>query len=323
MRLWQRKSGVWYAVIQGKYRSLRTKDEKEARRLFKVLQREHRKGRLVPLDKTKRISLEDFTQEYLAGRGDLSPATLRLDDLSLRNLAEVVGGKTAVRAITAKKIDLFKSACRDRGVSSKSINAYLRHIRAAFNQAHEWGYLDKPLKIKPVKEAKQLPRVLSPQERSSILTFARENDFEMWRIITFSLWTGCRRTETLKLHWTDITLGTDPFCRVRGKGNKERIVPVLPPAVEAMGVPKDIGPVFQQWHRDTLSHRFKQIARRCGIEDVHFHNLRHSAATQMIESGIMGDVVQKILGHSDYRTTQIYVNLSHSTLSEEMRKLKY
>ena len=90
-----------------------------------------------------------------------------------------------------------------------------------------------------------------------------------------------------------------------------------------MGEPKDLGLVFHPFYPDTVSHRFKAISRECGIEDVHFHNLRHSAATQMIESGVIGDVVQRILGHTDYRTTQIYVNLSQATLAEEMKKLKY
>ena len=145
----------------------------------------------------------------------------------------------------------------------------------------------------------------------------------MWRIILFTLWTGCRREEVLRIKWSNVQLGDEPRCIVRGKGNKERLVPLLPPALDSMGEPKDLGPVFHQFHKDTVSHRFKRISRECGIEDVHFHNLRHSAATQMIESGVIGDVVQRILGNSDYRTTQIYVNLSQLTLAEEMKKFKY
>ena len=84
-------------------------------------------------------------------------------------------------------------------------------------------------------------------------------------------------------------------------------MPLLPDALEAIGEPKDLGPVFHQFHKDTVSHRFKRIARECGIEDVHFHNLRHSAATQMIESGVIGDVVQRILST---RTTALRRSMS-------------
>jgi integrase len=203
------------------------------------------------------------------------------------------------------------------------INTYLRHIQAALNTALERGFTEEPLKIKRVKTPKKLPRILTPAEREAILVNAMENDFEVYRIILFTLWTGCRREEVLRLKWSDVHLGEDSWCVLRGKGDKERMVPLLSGALDAVGEPKDLGAVFHQFHKDTLSHRFKWVARACGIEDVRFHNLRHSAATQMIESGIIGEVVQRILGHADYRTTQIYVNLSQATLCEEMKKLRY
>ncbi len=83
------------------------------------------------------------------------------------------------------------------------------------------------------------------------------------------------------------------------------------------------GPVFIQWHSDTITHRFKAVARACGIEDVHFHNLRHSTATQMLESGIPLEVVQRILGHSDIRVTQIYAKVRDQLVKREMAKLKW
>ena len=140
-----------------------------------------------------------------------------------------------------------------------SINSYLRHLQAAFNTALEWGYIEKPLKIKRVKVPKNLPRILSTKEREAILDHAKETDFEMWRIILFTLWTGCRREEVHDgSNGRTSYLGDEPRCIVRGKGNKERVVPLLPPALDAMGEPKDLGPVFHQFHKDTVSHRFKE-----------------------------------------------------------------
>ncbi|MBW1969907.1 MAG: tyrosine-type recombinase/integrase [Deltaproteobacteria bacterium] len=68
---------------------------------------------------------------------------------------------------------------------------------------------------------------------------------------------------------------------------------------------------------------FKRIARACGIEDAHLHHLRHTAATQMIDSGIELSYVQGMLGHSAISTTQIYTAIVQKTLKEKMKKMKY
>ena len=91
-----------------------------------------------------------------------------------------------------------------------------------------------------------------------------------------------------------------------------------------MGTPRDIGPVFVQY-RDLskYSKAFKALSRDCGIEDIHFHNLRHTAATQMIESGIEIRYVQEMLGHSSVTTTEIYTKIVQKTLREKMKKMRY
>ncbi len=322
MRLFQHpKYKTWYVEFErGKTRALRTKDEKKAKEVYRHLEKEWLKGRLLQLDEGKRITLAEFTKEYIKSRSDLDPDTLRMDSLALRNLADVVGKTTAIKAINAKKIDRFKSACRARGLSPHSINAYLRHIRAAFNQAVEWEYIKKVPRIKSVKVGKHQPRILTKDEINRILDYARKHEFQMWRMISFALWTGTRREEIIILKWQNVT---EDSCKIRGKGDKDRTVPLLPGALEAMGESKDIGPVFWQWHKDTVSKKFKKIARMCGIEDIHFHNLRHSAATQMVASGIKLEVIQRILGHSDIRTTQIYAQIYDQVVQDEMKKLRY
>ena len=143
----------------------------------------------------------------------------------------------------------------------------------------------------------------------------------MYRVIKFALWTGTRREEIANLKWQDIQ---GNMARIIGKGNKERTIPLLPGAIEAMGTPKDIGYVFVHWSDlARYSKTFKRIARRVGIEDVHFHHLRHTAATQMIESGIEINYVKEMLGHSSITTTEIYTAVVQKTLKEKMKKLRY
>ena len=112
--------------------------------------------------------------------------------------------------------------------------------------------------------------------------------------------------------------------RIIGKGDKERTIPLLPKAIEAMGPVKDVGYVFIHWNDlSKYTKAFKRIARAVGIEDVHFHHLRHTAATQMIESGIELAFIQEMLGHSAISTTQIYTKIVQKTLKERMKKMRY
>ena len=215
----------------------------------------------------------------------------------------------------------FKADCRARGCRKTSINTYLRHIRGFLNKAHDWGYINGAPKIDLYRLGKRHPRVLTEKERKAILKAAKNSNYELYRIIQFALWTGARRAEIASLTWQNVQGNK---AALTGKGGKERTIPLLPAAKKAMGRKKDIGHVFIHYNDlSKYTKEFKAIAREAGIEDVHFHNLRHTAATKMIESGIELAFVQEMLGHSSVTTTQIYAIVVQKTLQEKMKKLKY
>ncbi len=166
------------------------------------------------------------------------------------------------------------------------------------------------VKIAPV-------RIISPDDITKILEYSIKHQPEMNRIITFVLFTGCRRDEVVKARYEHIQ---DDIVTVYGKGNKIRKVPLLP---QAKSVLKNqaIGKIFNFAH-STISAYFKIIANTCGI-DARFHDLRHTAATQMLKNGIKLEVIQKILGHADISTTQIYAKVLEESIIEEMKKLSY
>lgn len=110
---------------------------------------------------------------------------------------------------------------------------------------------------------------------------------------------------------------------MRGKGAAERLVPLLPPVLQALKpVKKDIGPVFRQWHPDTVSKMFHALALLCGA-DARLHDLRHSCATYLLKSGVPMEYVQKILGHASIKTTQIYAEVLQEVMQKEMEKLRF
>jgi len=115
----------------------------------------------------------------------------------------------------------------------------------------------------------------------------------------------------------------DAMADIIGKDDKERTIPLLPAAIRAMGLPQDLGYVF--WHPNDLdkyTKEFKKNARACGIEDLHLHNLRHTAATDMLASGMGIEYVQEVLGHADISTTQIYTKILQKNLRREMQKIR-
>jgi integrase len=320
MRLYKRKNGFWYYEIErNKSRSLRTKNEREARALYKIIKREVLKGRLKELDGDKRTPLSQFKEIFFIEHTDIGEDTIDAYDLAIRLFIDSIGVSTLLSRIESKHIQKFKSDCRARGARKTSINTYLRHLRTVFNKAYEWGYISKKIKLKFFKLGKRHPRVLTRKEKIKIYGYSKKNNYPIYRIIKFALWTGCRRSEIYNLRYQDIK---GDVAQVIGKGDKERTVPLLPAAIRATGH-ADIGYVF--WHpndKDKITKEFKAIARACGIEDVHFHNLRHTAATDMLSSGMRLEYVQKVLGHESINTTQIYVKILQSDLKREMQKMR-
>jgi len=179
------------------------------------------------------------------------------------------------------------------------------------------------LKFKGVKTPKRFPTPLTRKQIKAIKKYAHKNNYEMWRIIICALYTGCRREEILDMRWQN---KKGNIIHVIGKGDKERIIPIHTSGElkEALGELKDFGPIFKQWHKDTISKKCKEIFRACNLpEKLHFHNLRHSAATYLLSNGVELSVVQKLLGHADIRTTQIYADVLDEVLIDKINKLSF
>lgn len=322
MRLYKRPNGYWY-YEQERNRpiSLKTKNKREAQKIYGILKKEVLRERLVHLDSDKRATLAEFKEIFFERHTDIGDDATAAYDLACRLFIDSVGETALMGRIGEKQIQQFKIVCLSRGCRKTTINTYLRHLRTVFNKAHAWGYLQEKIRLQFYRIPKTLPRVLTKKEQRSILAKAKNTDLEMHRVIQFALWTGARRAEIARLTWQRVQGNTATLI---GKGGKERTVPLLPQAIKAMGPSRDIGPVFIQFNDlSKYSKAFKAIARECGIEDIHLHNLRHTAATQMVESGVEIRYVQEMLGHSSVTTTEIYTKVVQKTLREKMKKLRY
>lgn len=199
--------------------------------------------------------------------------------------------------------------------------------------------------IEGPKKKKRLPDTLSEEEVNRMLASASEQEksegVRLHALLQILYASGLRVSElvSLKLSSIQITQGEDgrpyAYLQVKGKGGKERIVPLHEEAIRAiyayLRIRKDFEEgVETQWMfpshgksghltRQRFGQILKSLAMKAGIdpEKVHPHTLRHSFASHLLAGGADLRVVQELLGHADISTTQIYTHV----LREHLEKL--
>jgi integrase len=312
------KRGKYWQIetARNKRKSLGVTDQKEAQKLLIRYKHAELEKKIAFLDAGDRLSLSEFVERWTGNpdRKHLSSDTLRADRLAFKSLIDVVGD-IPLRLVNKEAIWRFKDITSGR-VSMSSVNTYLRHIKAGLNWAKKQEYIKKVPQIQPYRTGKTLPRFLSMSDVKKLLEYSEKHKPEMYRVIRFALYTGARRREIVAARYEHII---DGEIKIKGKGDKERMVPV---SVEALSYRQDIGKIFSYNHVSTVSNYFREITRAAGVK-ARFHDLRHTAGTYMLAADIPLNVIQDILGHSDIRTTEIYAKVLAKTRIQEMRKLSY
>ena len=188
--------------------------------------------------------------------------------------------------------------------------------------------------IEAPKTEKRLPKVLSAGEVEKLIESVNGNSkYPIRNRAILELLYGCglRVSELLNLRKEDIFLKED-FIRVKGKGSKERIIPLGSKAkksiIEYLGTERvtlnrqKSSFLFLTRRGNKLSRMglwkiFKVYLRESGItKDCTPHTLRHSFATHLLERGATLRTVQLLLGHSDISTTQIYTHIDRNYLRD-------
>lgn len=254
--------------------------------------------------KEKALELRQAIKDYLlAGQTRLAQTTIRRYRDTLDVFENHFGVHCRVDRITSKDISAWAALRLNQGLSAESVNIDLRHIKAFLNRLVDWELIEKCPKIEMVKAPKRLPRHLNESQVQAILDAEPRDQFR--RIYTFMVWTGARRSEVVDLCWEDVALGEFPQATITGKGDRQRVIPLMPPAVEAMGPHQTSGPVFNVGKADYVTHRFIKASRAAGIT-ARLHDLRHTCLTWMVAKGLPLKLVQDIAGHSDIKTTLNY-----------------
>ena len=177
MRLWKHKNGSYYITFKrGDHTSLKTKDKPIAEKIFKELEKEQLKGRLIRIEKGELKLLSDFISEYLTIREIKAKNTYRADRLTLEKFKEYYGDKP-MAGINEKKLDEFKAYLKKSGLQNSSCNNHIRHLKIALKTAIKWGNLQKnPLAdFKQFKIDKRKPVYMTKEEVKRLLHIAAED----------------------------------------------------------------------------------------------------------------------------------------------------
>lgn len=208
-----------------------------------------------------------------------------------------------------------------------------------FAVAERWVLDDVSAEVKPRATPKRLPKALTVDQVAAILDTAAIDDGELAlrdkALLEFLYATGARISEAVGLDVDDLSLESGAHTvLLRGKGRKERIVPLGSfgaDAIEAYRVrarpslvqrgKKGTPALFVNARGGRLSRQsawsiLNVAAERAGIANVSPHTMRHSFATHLLTGGADVRVVQELLGHASVTTTQIYTLVTRDSLRE-------
>ena len=277
-------------------------------------------------------AIDAFLSHLVVERG-LAAATVQAYGRDLAALAETVGDRDVARVDTralrrhVHRLEAGGRAASTRARALSAISQWLGFLRReGVLDADPMEHLDRP------RRGRRVPRVLSVEEVTQLLEAPGDDPLGIRdRAMLETLYAaGLRVSELVTLELAELYLDSN-YCRVFGKGRRQRTAPLGEPAVLWLG--RYLEEVRPRWLREgsvaevfisrrggaltrqAVWYRIRHYARQVGLR-VHLtpHVLRHSFATHLLEGGADLRVVQEMLGHSDIGTTEIYTHVSRERL---------
>jgi integrase/recombinase XerD len=282
--------------------------------------------------------IEQFSHYLTVERG-LAKNTVDSYRRDLNNFFEFLGREkvSSPAEVKREQITRYLMGLKKTGRAASTISRNVASIRSFFNFLVQDNLIDSnPSQlVKSPRIEKKLPRVLTTKEVDRLLQQPRNDDQAGMRdkaMLELLYASGIRVSELVSLNVTDFSPEAG-FLRCRGKGMKERIVPVGSVAVkyvreylsvgrQKMLKRRDEHALFLNHHGRRLTRQgfwkiLKKYARQSKLSDeVTPHTLRHSFATHLLENGADLRSVQEMLGHSDISTTQIYTQITRRKIRE-------
>jgi integrase/recombinase XerC len=273
---------------------------------------------------------------YLRNERNVSPQTLRGYLADLEQLSTFLGD-TDLSAVDHQTLRRFIAHLMQGEVKKSSIARKLSAIRSFFRYLNREGILtNNPARLVATpRREKRLPAVLTADDASRLMESPNSRNPEDHtvvlrdRAVLETLYsTGIRASELIGINREDIDRH-GRLIRIRGKGRRERIVPIGNKAQAAIDAYLNspsriaettaifIGPSGKRLTARTVQRILENHRKQLGLQQkASPHTLRHSYATHMLESGADLRAIQELLGHASLSTTQRYTHVNLDSLME-------
>jgi integrase len=346
MALYKRGTTWWshFFLNGARYRqSLHTTDRREAVAREKEVISQAEQGKLAPAGRNfSRLAFSEACDRFLDDRkAGLAPRTIQTERERRKPLVDYFGARPLQR-IRSDEILAYRAARKKSGISNATLNRELDLVRGVLKRARLWHLVS--MDVRPLPMRRNVGRALSHGDKMKLLkTCAKRPEWQVARLATIlALNTTMRGCELKGLLWRDIDLIERTLTVRRSKTEAgERVIPLNPDAFAAVLELRDrsrrlfggdqfdpywhVFPHFEGYSRPDPARpmrgwrtAWRKLTRAAGLPGLRFHDLRHSAITELAEGQASDSTIRSIAGHVSQQMLEHY---SHIRIEAKRRAL--
>jgi integrase len=335
MSLYKRQNSSSYyceITINGKtvIRSTKTSKLAEARR-FEAQLREQL-YRQVVLGEQETITMAAAIDGYAKSKqGSISSQNLKTQVRALQvQLAKVFPLGQEIHRLNANHLNKLVSMRRSDGVADGTIRLMLTTLKGVISWSKAGDYLQPTNLVFPrLRVSNQRTRTLSEAEEMRLLEVLRSSkNTDDYDLIVLLMDTAARLNEIQQLTWDSVDLATGELHLWRSKTNTETLLKLTERSLEVLQRRSanlhGSGLVFPSKKggvRRTTPKTIQNAYKAAGLEDFCTHNIRHSTASKLVNSGMSLFAVSKVLGHSSVIMSQRYSHLEQAAVAEQAAQI--
>ncbi len=283
--------------------------------------------------------LPRFIEDHIEANR-LSPTTKRDYENTIKNHFLPVLGNIRMDRLEARHVQALKR----RKLATTTVNKNLKQLRSILRTAQRWGVIDKPLKFRGVKQPDKHPRFYDFGEYRLLTRAARRLSPETYAAVRLGGDAGLRLGEIIGLRWSNVRFDRrklyicDNLVKARDepggwvirqpKGGRPRWVPISGPLEKALKaivrrgehvITTNTGRIATP---NVLRRRLATAQRHAGLKNCGPHILRHTFCSQLVLRGVHVRTIQKLAGHANLSTTEVYMHLISEVEEDAIRRLR-